>query len=311
MERVYEMGMGRGRVVPNALRSVALGGSRYRDYEVTGDEIDYAIEIEAIREQYINATAEETRAMMDRLRELGITANPLEAISDLSPETIAVLESVSSIHELQMKVMETLMKDPSSPASSELGNMTTPQLQQRWQDVQQAKGFDPSTLDTPAHKLLVGVTLQLTEAAVAAMPSFNAVSRLAAEGPSGRVLGTYHFGTQQITLHGNPEPDRQDFMWGVFSHHTHLGVAVHEFGHALESHLRKTRGSVMDTFEARTSNTKALSDYGNTNATEAFAESFSAFATGLPRTNEYHRAFENLMSEVGLSSLRNVIKGAP
>lgn len=167
--------------------------------------------------------------------------------------------------------------------------------------------FDESN---PTNKVLVSVVADLMEATTATFPAFNSISVVEAVNKHNGVRGSYNESRGKLTLNIAYNKERDLFMRGMSTTSTQVGTVVHEFGHAVRSYLQKNHNETMRAFEGYTTRLKmnALSAYGSTDGSNAFAESFSSYVLNTPRTNNYHEAFENLMTEIGLSNLRNIMR---
>ena len=166
------------------------------------------------------------------------------------------------------------------------------------------ENFDPNS---PSNKVLVSVVTDLMEATVMVLPDFNAVALVEALVRSDDAYGSYNESLRKITINININKNRNEFLSGKSTTCTQVGTIAHEFGHAVRSYLRNTQKKTLNEFEMATISMRPLSIAGTTNSSESFAESFAAYVTGSPRTNSYHRAFEDLMLETGLYSLKNVL----
>ena len=163
--------------------------------------------------------------------------------------------------------------------------------------------------NNPTNKVLVSVVTDLIEATVAVIPTFTNISAIEAVNKHDGVRGSYKESQGKLTLNIAYNKERDLFMRGMFTTCTQVGTVTHEFGHAIRSYLHNNHKEAIRVFEEHVTHQKmnALSAYGSIDISNAFAESFSAFVHGTPRTNKFHRAFENLMAEVGLSTLGNLM----
>lgn len=120
-------------------------------------------------------------------------------------------------------------------------------------------------------------------------------------------MGSYNSGTkkielstQQLARNENPYRNRS---WSVTANlNLQAASVIHEFGHYLDfshkdiSRRIKAKGT-------------SVSNYGDSNSAEAFAESFTAYCLGVTpkRGTEYHKEFCRVMEAEGLSRFKGCI----
>lgn len=89
-------------------------------------------------------------------------------------------------------------------------------------------------------------------------------------------------------------------------------VAVHEFGHFVEDvYNRRTGKDLSTTIMSKLKAPKAVSEYGNTNPAEAFAEAFTAYCLGVTKPNQgksYYRSFKSEMKKAGLQEFEGCLR---
>lgn len=143
-------------------------------------------------------------------------------------------------------------------------------------------------------------------AKVTNMTSLDSVQFLTIKDKRGNVLGLYVNGENKIQIDSKGLLSFQNSSYSTTNHNIGSvypqSVMAHEFGHHVEktvfNHNAKVKGS------------SAVSNYGNSNSHEAFAEAFSAYCLGIKpkKGKEYYSNFENLMESSGLSSFKGCLK---
>lgn len=88
------------------------------------------------------------------------------------------------------------------------------------------------------------------------------------------------------------------------------GVIAHEYGHHVSKVLTTKDRKKIEDFKTRMEKEEKVSDYSHHTTDEAFAEAFSCYALGTSpnRGLKYYSEFSNLMKEVGLSSMKGILK---
>lgn len=123
---------------------------------------------------------------------------------------------------------------------------------------------------------------------------------------NGTVLGLYVNWENKIQIDSKGLLSFQRSSYSTTNHNIGSvypqSVMAHEFGHHIErvvfNHNAKVKGS------------SAVSNYGNSDSHEAFAEAFSAYCLGIKpkKGKEYYSSFESLMESSGLSSFKDCLK---
>ena len=144
-------------------------------------------------------------------------------------------------------------------------------------------------------------------------------------GLSEDTLGFYNAAIGIVIKPGIFGEESASYFNGYHSSYGYREAITHEFGHMVEQRITNifvdfdNDGNLIEggryspywkwsetTYE-NGNVTKALSRYGTTNPSENFAEHFAAYATGSPKTSDSHRAFEKMMSDVGLGGFKGIL----
>ena len=296
------MGAGRGRVLYN------VGGMG--SGEISDEARAFMSNIESVNSRFYDLTPEQVMQFEQRLFELGIVTDPSiasELLNSLTENEIAYLRDYRSFKDLNSDLMdEDLSQFPA------LARMTGDKLYSVWM----AANADSKAVDRGdvVYAAAVGVAGELIPLVNDALPGFDGISAIVAgnNADSRRMRTAKGFYAQfEAAINMNSNADFDNTSYFTTNHGAGFGVAsttIHEIGHGVMTYLKRNNRDVMTSFETSTNGMDAVSAYGNNNSNEMFAESFLTYVLGSPLTSNYHREFENLMSNVGLSSLQGSIR---
>ena len=171
-----------------------------------------------------------------------------------------------------------------------------------WANTNKSEGSYSATnasLSTILKLSRVAKTLNIT--------SLNTVQYLTTKEVSkGTVLGLYVPGDNKIQIDSKGLLSFQRASYTTTNHNIGSvypqSIMAHEFGHHIENIVFKDY--------AKVKGSSAVSNYGNSNSHEAFAEAFSAYCLDIKpkKGKEYYSNFESLMESKGLSSFKGCLK---
>lgn len=170
-----------------------------------------------------------------------------------------------------------------------------------WANTNKSEGSYSATnasLSTILKLSRVAKTLNIT--------SLDSVQYLTTKDVRGTALGLYTSGDKKIQIDSKGLLSFQRASYTTTNHNIGSvypqSIMAHEFGHHIENIVFKDY--------AKVKGSSAVSNYGNSNSHEAFAEAFSAYCLDIKpkKGKEYYSNFESLMESKGLSSFKGCLK---